>query len=100
VTFLFFYLSISLLRRGSPTWRRLFWIFIAQTLLSIGYTVEILNPPVFTGLINEVGIQISLLLSEAFWSTGSRFLMMIYPLLMWIGVFTPNWAKGLLGVSS
>ncbi|WP_455143523.1 hypothetical protein [Candidatus Hodarchaeum mangrovi] len=100
VTLLFFYLSISLLRQNSPTWRRLFWIFIAQTLLSIGFTVEILNPPAFTGLINDLGIQIALFLSDAFWSTSSRFLMMIYPLLMWIGVFTPNWAKGMLGVSS
>ncbi|MHA1972706.1 MAG: hypothetical protein ACTSW1_06930 [Candidatus Hodarchaeales archaeon] len=100
VVLLFLYLSIQLKRRGVSTWRRLFWIFASQFLLSFSFTVEILNPSAFTALIASLGINIELLLTEALWSTGSRFGMMIYPILMWIGVFTPDWAKGKLGVSS
>ncbi|MHA1331528.1 MAG: hypothetical protein ACTSR2_10670, partial [Candidatus Hodarchaeales archaeon] len=100
VVILFLYLSIQLYRRGVSTWRRLFWIFLSQGLLSFAFTVEILNPSAFTGLISSLGINIELLLTEALWSTGSRFGMMIYPILMWIGVFTPDWAKGMLGVRS
>ncbi|MFX0212062.1 MAG: hypothetical protein ACFFDT_39180 [Candidatus Hodarchaeota archaeon] len=38
--------------------------------------------------------------SEGFIATVSRFFLMIYPVLMWIGVLTPDWAKRMLGVSS
>ncbi len=94
VAFLFLYLTISLKRKGSSTWRRLFWIFITQTLLSIGFTVEILNPSFFTSLLSLPSSY------EGIISAISRFLLMIYPLLMWIGVYTPNWAKSKLGVSN
>ncbi len=95
VAFLFLYLTISLFRRGSPSWRRLCWIFISQTLLSIAFTIEIVNP----SMITEYLIP-ALIGSEGIIATVSRFFLMIYPVLMWIGVLTPDWAKGMLGVTS
>ena len=94
VVFLFFYLTISLYRRGSPAWRRLFWIFISQTLLSLAFTIEILNPATLTGILTLLQGY------EGYIAAISRFFLMIYPVLMWIGVLTPNWAKGMLGVTS
>ena len=94
VVFLFFYLMVSLYRRGSPTWRRLLWIFLSQTLLSIAFTIEILNPATLTGILPVLEGY------EGFIAAFSRFFLMIYPVLMWIGVLTPNWAKGMLGVTS
>ncbi len=94
VAILFLYLTISLKRKGTTAWRRLFWIFITQTLLSIGFTVEILNPAFFTSLLSLPSSYDGII------SAMSRFLLMIYPILMWIGVFTPNWAKSKLGVSN
>ena len=94
VVFLFFYLTISLYRRGSPAWRRLFWIFISQTLLSLAFTIEVLNPATLTGILTLLQGY------EGYIAAISRFFLMIYPVLMWIGVLTPNWAKGMLGVTS
>ncbi|MFX1282826.1 MAG: hypothetical protein ACFFB5_04190 [Promethearchaeota archaeon] len=95
VAFLFLYLTFSLFRRGSPSWRRLCWIFVSQTLLSIAFTIEIVNP----SMITEYLIP-ALIGSEGVIATISRFFLMIYPMLMWIGVLTPSWAKGMLGVTT
>ncbi len=93
VAILFFYLSFSLKRKGNIAWRRVGWLFFSQTILSIGFTIEILNPstftPLFTGFFGE----------DAIWSLSSRFMIMSYALLMWVAMYTPNWAKGILGAS-
>ncbi|MHA1944691.1 MAG: hypothetical protein ACXAC6_01780 [Candidatus Hodarchaeales archaeon] len=93
VVLLFLYLSISLKRKGNIAWRRVGWLFFSQVVLSVGFTIEILNPstftPVFTGF----------LANDAIWSLGSRFMIMSYAILMWIAMYTPNWAKGMLGAS-
>ncbi|MHA2225176.1 MAG: hypothetical protein ACXAC8_08220 [Candidatus Hodarchaeales archaeon] len=94
VVLLFFYLTISLYRRGSPSWRRLLWIFVTQTLLSLAFTIEIINPSMITQYLSFLSGY------EGTISTVSRFFLMIYPVLMWIGVLTPNWAKKRLGVST
>ncbi|MFX0013790.1 MAG: hypothetical protein ACFFB2_03420 [Promethearchaeota archaeon] len=94
IDFLFLYLTVSLFQRGSPTWRRLLWILISQTLLSIAFTIEIINPSMITGLITALQGY------EGIIATISRFFLMIYPVLMWIGVLTPDWAKRMLGVTT
>ncbi len=99
ISFLFLYLSVSLKRKGVIAWRRVGWFFMSQVILSIGFTIEILNPGTITTFLDSLNINIDLLLNKALWAVSSRFMVMMYPILMWIAVYTPNWAKGLLGVS-
>jgi len=93
VAILFLYLTVSLKRKSNIAWRRVGWLFFSQVVLSIGFTIEILNPstftPIFTGF----------LANDAIWSLSSRFMIMSYALLMWVAMYTPNWAKGILGAS-
>ena len=72
---------------------------MSQAVLSIGFTIEILNPSAFTELFQSLGITFDLLMNETLWSLSARFMIMMYPLLMWVAFFTPNWAKGMLGAS-
>ena len=97
VSFLFLYLSVSLKRKGAIAWRRVGWFFISQAILSIGFTIEILSPSSFTTFFEFSAIE--LLLNDSLWSISARFMIMIYAVLMWIAVYTPNWAKGWLGAS-
>ncbi len=99
VPFLFLYLAFSLKRKNVSTWRRVGWLFITQVILSIGFTIEILNPSAFTTFFSDIGMNFDLLLNETVWSLSSRFMIMIYAVLMWIAFYTPNWAKGWLGAS-
>jgi hypothetical protein len=99
ISILFLYLSVSLKRKGVIAWRRVGWFFMSQVILSIGFTIEILNPGTITTFFDNLNINIDLLLNKAFWAVSSRFMVMIYPILMWVAVYTPDWAKGFLGVS-
>ena len=100
VAILFLYLSISLKRKNLVAWRRVGWLFMSQAVLSIGFTIEILNPDAFIGFFTGTFLgSIDLLMSKTLWTLTSRFMIMIYAVLMWIAFFTPNWAKGLLGAS-
>ncbi|MHA1978018.1 MAG: hypothetical protein ACW98F_15450 [Candidatus Hodarchaeales archaeon] len=99
VSFLFLYLSVSLKRKGASAWRRVGWFFLSQVILSIGFTIEVLSPSSFTTFFDSVGISLELLLNDSLWSISARFMIMIYAVLMWIAVYTPNWAKGWLGAS-
>ncbi len=99
VSFLFLYLSISLKRKGTPAWRRVGWFFFSQVILSIGFTIEVLSPSSFTTFFDSIGMTVELLLNDSLWSISARFMIMIYAILMWIAVYTPNWAKGWLGAS-
>ncbi len=82
VVVLFFYLTFSLYRRGVPRWKQTFVLAIGQLFLSIGYTVEIINIPDPT---------ITLI---------SRFAIMMYPVVMWLGFTPPSWFKRAIGVDS
>ena len=82
VVVLFFYLTFSLFRRGIPRWKQTFVLAIGQLFLSIGYTVEIINIPDPT---------ITLI---------SRFAIMMYPIVMWLGFTPPGWFKKVIGVDS
>ena len=93
IVILFLYLTISLKRKSNIAWRRVAWLFFSQVVLSIGFTIEILNPNTFTQQLT------GFLANEAIWSLSSRFMIMSYAILMWIAMFTPNWAKGMLGAS-
>jgi hypothetical protein len=68
VVLLFFYLTLSLYRRGVPRWKQTFILAIGQAFLSIGFTVEIIN------------IQVPII------SLIARFAIMIYPIVVWIGL--------------
>ena len=99
VAILFLYLSISLKRKNLTAWRRVGWLFMSQAVLSIGFTIEVLNPSAFIDFFQGIGITLDLLMSETAWTLASRFMIMIYAILMWIAFYTPNWAKGMLGAS-
>jgi hypothetical protein len=99
VSVLFLYLSVSLKRKNMSAWRRTGWFFMSQAILSIGFTIEILNPSAFINFFTDIGLTFEILMNETLWSLTSRFMIMIYAILMWIAVYTPNWAKGLLGAS-
>jgi hypothetical protein len=94
VAILFLYLSISLKRRNVIAWRRVAWLFFSQAILSIGFTIEVLNPDAFVGFFTGTFLH-----NETLWVLGSRFMIMIYAVLMYIAFYTPNWAKGMLGAS-
>ncbi|MFX1538997.1 MAG: hypothetical protein ACFFDI_32845 [Promethearchaeota archaeon] len=68
IVLLFFYLTISLYRRGVPRWKQTLVLAFGQTFLSIGYTVEIVNVP------------------DPFISLIARFAIMLYPIVAWIGL--------------
>ncbi len=68
IVVLFFYLTLSLYRRGMPRWKQTFVLACGQAFLSIGFTVEIIN------------IQDPLI------SLIARFAIMIYPIVVWIGL--------------
>lgn len=78
---LFLYLTLSYLKQRNVQWRRLFVLTLGQAGLTFGYIVEILN------------------VQDPWISVFSRFLIMLYPLFIWIGFMTPGWAKKLLGLS-
>ena len=99
VSILFLYLAFSLKRKNVIAWRRVGWLFFSQAVLSIGFTIEILNPSAFIEFFESIGITYAPLLNETLWALSSRFMIMIYAILMWIAFYTPNWAKGLLGAS-
>lgn len=82
VVVLFFYLTFSLFRRGIPRWKQTLVLAIGQLFLSIGFTVEIINIPDPT---------ITLL---------SRFAIMMYPIVMWLGFTPPSWFKRAIGVDT
>ncbi|MFX0122622.1 MAG: hypothetical protein ACFFAE_03235 [Candidatus Hodarchaeota archaeon] len=68
IVLLFFYLTLSLYRRGVPRWKQTFVLAIGQALLSLGFTIEIIN------------IQNPLI------SLFARIAIMIYPIVAWIGL--------------
>ena len=68
IVLLFFYLTVSLYRRGVPRWKQTLILAIGQVLLSLGFTIEIIN------------IQIPIV------SLFARFAIMIYPIVAWIGL--------------
>ncbi|MFX1516230.1 MAG: hypothetical protein ACFFC6_07975 [Promethearchaeota archaeon] len=68
IVLLFFYLTISLYRRGVPRWKQTLILAIGQTLLSLGFTIEIIN------------VQIPIV------SLFARIAIMIYPIVAWIGL--------------
>jgi len=68
IVLLFFYLTISLYRRGVPRWKQTLILAIGQAFLSLGFTVEIIN------------IQDPLI------SLFARIAIMIYPIVAWIGL--------------
>lgn len=68
VVILFFYLTFSLYRKGIPRWKQTFILAIGQSLLSLGYTVEIVNIP------------------DPYISLIARFAIMIYPIVIWFGL--------------
>lgn len=68
VVLLFFYLTLSLYRRGVPRWKQTFVLAIGQAFLSIGFTVEIIN------------------VQDPIISLIARFAIMIYPIIVWIGL--------------
>ncbi|MFW9904997.1 MAG: hypothetical protein ACFFFH_11735 [Candidatus Thorarchaeota archaeon] len=68
IVLLFFYLSISLYKRGVPRWKQTLILAVGQAFLSLGFTIEIIN------------IQDPLI------SLFARFAIMIYPVVAWIGL--------------
>ena len=84
IVLLFLYLTWSLFRRGTPRWKQTFVLAIGQFFLSLGYTVEIVNMDVMIGT-----IPISLI---------ARFVIALYPIVMYLGFTPPNWFKRFLGV--
>ena len=68
IVLLFFYLTVSLYRRGVPRWKQTLILAIGQALLSLGFTVEIIN------------VQIPIV------SLFARIAIMIYLVVAWIGL--------------
>ncbi|UCG04298.1 MAG: hypothetical protein JSW11_09985 [Candidatus Heimdallarchaeota archaeon] len=68
IVLLFFYLTLSLYRRGVPRWKQTLVLAIGQALLSLGFTVEIIN------------VQVPII------SLFARIAIMIYPIVVWIGL--------------
>ena len=87
VSVLFLYLTVSFRRKQMTAWKRVGWFFISQAILSIGFTIEILNPGTFTQLFADIGLTYELLLNESFWSLSSRFMVMIYAVMMWFAMY-------------
>ncbi|UCG01768.1 MAG: hypothetical protein JSW11_19440 [Candidatus Heimdallarchaeota archaeon] len=75
---LFFYLSIKMKQKGNIRWRQTTLLGIGQMIISIAYTIEILNAPVLFSLIARIGLS-------------------LYPAITYIGVITPKWTKRWLG---
>jgi hypothetical protein len=68
IVLLFFYLTISLYRRGIPRWKQTLILAIGQTFLSLGFTIEIMN------------VQIPIV------SLLARIAIMAYPIIAWLGL--------------
>ncbi|MFX1506382.1 MAG: hypothetical protein ACFFDC_09730 [Promethearchaeota archaeon] len=68
IVLLFFYLTISLYRRGVPRWKQTLILAVGQAFLSLGFTIEIIN------------IQDPLI------SLLARIAIMMYPVVAWIGL--------------
>ncbi|MHA2075380.1 MAG: hypothetical protein ACXACU_10425 [Candidatus Hodarchaeales archaeon] len=82
VVVLFFYLTFSLFRRGIPRWKQTLILAFGQLFLSIGFTVEIIN------------------IQDPMISLLSRFAVMMYPIVMWLGFAPPNWFKRTIGAET
>ncbi|MHA2346317.1 MAG: hypothetical protein ACXACP_06330 [Candidatus Hodarchaeales archaeon] len=87
VSVLFLYLTVSFRRKNMTAWKRVGWFFFSQVILSIGFTIEILNPGTFTQFLSDVGITSELVLNESLWSLSSRFMVMIYAVMMWFAMY-------------
>jgi len=71
---LFFYLSLKMKQKDNIRWRQTTLLGIAQMIISIAYTVEVLNAPILLSLIARMGLS-------------------LYPAITYIGVITPKWTK-------
>lgn len=74
LAFFFFYLSLRLKQIENMRWKQTTLLGIGQIIISIAYTIEILNAPILLSLIARIGLS-------------------LYPTITYIGVITPKWTK-------